>query len=346
MNELRSEYTAERLLEDRLLAGFAEHAGSLVSEAQTAIPDAIRGLDSVRIDKLFRSVEECLSRQSGSAALQLLITGSLVLRDLADVYDQWLELLRRVASNKLIGNAELIAFMRATPPFIDAICRKAKRQARKGVTPGETARRVLSVTAKIAELDVEAALLALRSSGKALATVSIDQLEKWALEGLSLSTTESGRASDTKARRSYFALETRQSNETLRSAASVTHAGLVLDEVAQTLRFYIEGLTGREIEIASLEEGVYANNQSRINDGKHINLPALVDEFAERQHNFRLYKVLAAYAAGQIEFGTHLTGADPDGTRTAYLTIAEMYASQKTKGNAGWKPAIVGASCS
>lgn len=292
-----------------------------MSEARSTIPAVVQGLDIDKIERLFRSVEEYISRQSGSAALQLLIAGGLLLRSLASVYDQWLELLRRVADNKLIGTAGLIAFIRATPEFIDAIGRTARRQPRAGGAPDEIARRILSIAIKITEIDVEAALLALRSSGKALATgVLVDQLERWAHAGLSLLAAPS----DTKARRSYFAFETRQSNEALRSIGSVMHAGLALDSIAQRLRFYIEGLAGRAIEIASLAEDMRATNRFRIHDGKSIYLPAVVDEFADREHNFRLYKVLAAYAAGQIEFGTHLTGADLHGLRAACLSIAEL----------------------
>jgi nitric oxide reductase NorD protein len=97
--------------------------------------------------------------------------------------------------------------------------------------------------------------------------------------------------------------------------------------VAQTLRLYVEGLTGRAVEVASLAA---VPEESRIGDGRTIHLPASVAEFGSDALNFRLYKVLAAHAAGQIEFGTHARAAGEDGRpnhdlRAAYAAVAELY---------------------
>ena len=55
-------------------------------------------------------------------------------------------------------------------------------------------------------------------------------------------------------------------------------------------------------------------------------LPSVVAEFGDDELDFRLYKVLAAHAAGQIEFGTYEQGTDP--LRAAYATLAETYAPE------------------
>ncbi|HEY9284567.1 MAG TPA: VWA domain-containing protein, partial [Pyrinomonadaceae bacterium] len=132
---------------------------------------------------------------------------------------------------------------------------------------------------------------------------------------------------DARARRSYYALETRQSNEALRGGGP--EIGLALADVAQTLRLYVEGLTGRSVDVASLAA---VPEESRIGDGRTIHLPASVSEFATDALNFRLYKVLAAHAAGQIEFGTHARAGggaeqpEPNhGLRAAFTAIAELY---------------------
>jgi len=122
--------------------------------------------------------------------------------------------------------------------------------------------------------------------------VSIEQFEEWARRGLSTA------GSDTRARRSYFALETRSSFEALHCGSN----GLSLDMVQPLLRLYVEALTGREVEIVPLAG---LPQESRISDGRTIHLPSLVNEFGDADLDFRLYKVLAAHAAGQIEFGTH-----------------------------------------
>ena len=123
-------------------------------------------------------------------------------------------------------------------------------------------------------------------------TVSIEQFEAWARRGLS-----AGR-SDYRARRSYFSLDTRGSYEALHSGS----AGLALDSVQHLLRLYVEALTGREVEVAPLAA---VPDEARIGDGHTIHLPSLVNEFGDDDLDFKLYKVLAAHAAGQIEFGTY-----------------------------------------
>jgi hypothetical protein len=127
----------------------------------------------------------------------------------------------------------------------------------------------------------------------------------------------SGR-SDARARRSYFSLETRGSYEALHSGS----AGLALDMVQHLLRLYVEALTGREVEIAPLAA---VPDEARIDDGRTIHLPSLVNEFGDEELDFRLYKVLAAHAAGQIEFGTYQRGAM---LPVAYSAIAARYSKE------------------
>jgi hypothetical protein len=167
---------------------------------------------------------------------------------------------------------------------------------------------VIILTREVARVDSEAALACLRSSAKALQTVSIEQFESWARAGLV--------AGDTRARRSYYALETRSSNEALREGG----AGVALESVQLLLRLYVEGLTGRTVEIAPLAA---VPVESRIGDGRTIHLPAVVSEFGDEELDFRLYKVLAAHAAGQIEFETY--ARDTDELGAAYATLSEFY---------------------
>src|SRR4030095_15636541 len=184
----------------------------------------------------------------------------------------------------------LVAFVRSSPGFIRLLNADVNRAAAV-----ELSRRVLALTKEIAAVDGEAALACFRSSARALRRVSIEQFETWARRGLT-----SGR-SDARARRSYFSLETRGSYEALLSGS----AGLALDTVQHLLRLYVEALTGREVEIAPLAA---VPDEARIDDGRTIHLPSLVNEFGDEDLDFRLYKVLAAHAAGQIEFGTYERG--------------------------------------
>jgi hypothetical protein len=170
---------------------------------------------------------------------------------------------------------------------------------------------VLELVGEIAKTDAESALAAFRSSAAALRQVSIEQFEEWIETGLS-----EERAGGTKARRSYFALETRQSNDLLQE----TRAGLHLDRVQTILRIYVEGLTGKEVEIAPLAA---MPQESRIGDGQKIYLPSSLAEFDDDEMDFRLYKVLAAHGAGQIEFGTF--DRDTLGLRAAFADLTDLY---------------------
>jgi hypothetical protein len=284
-----------------LASAFAVRAGGIASDLWAALPLATAGLDGVKAVRLFERTGEFLER-GGGAALHVLIAGGDMLRALPDVFDDWIDLLWTIAEH---GNASLVAFVRSSPRFVHAISREADRARSIAL-----AKRMLALAREIALVDAEAALACFRSSAVALRTVSIEQFEAWARHGLAL---ERG---DARARRSYFALETRRSYETLHSGGN----GLALESVQHLLRLYVEGLTGHAVEIAALAA---VPVESRIGDGRTIQLPALVAEFGDDDLDFRLYKVLAAHAAGQIEFGTY--ESDSDGLRAAYAAIADIH---------------------
>ncbi|HEX6716482.1 MAG TPA: VWA domain-containing protein, partial [Pyrinomonadaceae bacterium] len=242
--------------------------------------------------------------RGGGAALHIFITGGETLRRAPEIFDEWISLLWVVAAH---GNANLVAFVRSSPMFVRLLNTETNRSSAI-----ELALRVLSLTKEIAAVDGEAALACFRSSARALRNVSIEQFEAWARRGLA-----SGRA-DTRARRSYFSLETRGSHEALLSGG----AGLALDSVQHLLRLYVEALTGREVEIAPLAA---VPDEARIDDGRTIHLPSLVNEFGDEVLDFRLYKVLAAHAAGQIEFGTYERGGM---LRVAHSAIEARYSEK------------------
>ncbi|HMH43690.1 MAG TPA: VWA domain-containing protein [Pyrinomonadaceae bacterium] len=282
-----------------LVSAFAEHAGGIAADAWASLPDAIDRLSAEQSLHLMKRAMNFLER-GGAAALHLMVAGGEVLRALPECFDDWLELLWTIAPH---GNAALVAFIRSSPSFFQTI---ALTKDSSGAA--DLARRVLTLTREVGRVDSESALACLRSSAKALQTVSIDQFESWARAGLI--------ASDTRARRSYYALETRSSNEALR----VGEAGVSLESVQALLRLYVEGLTGRAVEIAALAA---VPVETRIADGRTIHLPSVVAEFGDEELDFRLYKVLAAHAAGQIEFGTY--ERDSEDLRASYASLAEFY---------------------
>jgi DNA-binding transcriptional MerR regulator len=282
-----------------LATAFAEHAGGIAADAWASLPAAIDRLSAEQSLRLVKRAMNFLER-GGAVGLHLLIAGGEILRALPDCFEQWTELLWTIAPH---GNAALVAFIRASPPFFQNIA-GTKTQ----LESNRLALRVLALTREVAQVDAESALACLRSSAKALHTVSIEQFENWARAGLI--------SGDTRARRSYYALETRSSNQTLRAG----DAGVSLESVQALLRLYVEALTGQAVEIAPLAA---VPLETRIADGRTIHLPSVVSEFSDEDLDFRLYKVLAAHAAGQIEFGTYKKGSDD--LRAAYATVFELH---------------------
>ena len=288
----------------RLASIFAGRTGGMTADLWTNLPRALKDLPKENAITLANSASDFLEF-GGSVTLHFISAGSSVLHNAEAVFEDWCAVLRSIGKQ---GNAVLIAFLRATPKFFQQLLAFGKN-----TTDARTKaiQRVLQLTSEIAHTDAESALAAFRSSTAALKKVTLEQFEEWIETGLREMHDES-----TKARRSYFALETRASNEMLRH----TRTGLQLDSVQNILRIYIEGLTGKVVEVAPLST---VPQESRIGDGKTIYLPASVAEFETEEKDFRLYKVLAAHGAGQIEFGTF--ECDTSGLKAAFTNLADFY---------------------
>ena len=127
----------------------------------------------------------------GSVTLHFVSSGGEVLRRVEAVFNDWEECLRKVAKH---GNACLVSFLRATPPFFaQVVTLREKDEVIR------LARRVLQLTSSIAEVDGDSALACFRSAAGALRKVSIIQFEDWVNEGLR---TDKG---NVRAKKSYFA---------------------------------------------------------------------------------------------------------------------------------------------
>ncbi len=286
-----------------LASNFANRTGGMTADLWTNLPDSLKKVSAENAVRLAEKSREFLEF-GGSVTLHFVAAGADVLQKTDEVFEDWVAVLQIIARH---GNAVLISFLRATPKFFTQI------QKLKIEDEIILARKVLNLVAEIAEKDAESALAAFRSSSQALKKVSLAQFEEWVETGLVEKENESA-----KSRKSYFALETRQSNELLQEA----QAGLPLEKIQTVLRIYVEGLTGKEVEIAPLSA---MPQESRIGDGKTVYLPSLVNEFDSDEMDFRLYKVLAAHGAGQIEFGTF--EKDSKNLKAAFAELNELYAA-------------------
>lgn len=285
-----------------LAENFASRTGGMTADLWVELPKALAKLSARDAVLLLEEADKFLDF-GGSVTLLLVSSGADVLTAGRNVFAEWIRASRTVAGH---GNAVLIAFLRAAPVFL-------ARVSRHKTVNSPAIARVLSLTAKIAETDAESALAALRSSASALEKVSVKQYEEWVIAGL-----DEHENSSSKGRRSYFALETRESRDKLQQ----TKTGISLETVQNILRIYVEGLTGRAVEVAPLSA---IPQESRISDGKTIFLPAAVAEFGDDERDFKLYKVLAAHAAGQIEFGTYARSSNE--LKAVYRELATLYSA-------------------
>lgn len=271
-----------------LTSSFAFRSGGTAAEFFSALPSVMLGADQTSIERLFDITESYLDR-SGGVALQYFKAASRVLTIAGkDSFERWTGLAKRVAFQ---GNAASYHFMKQSPHIVAELAARVGPQRRAQVISA-----VLEIVEEIADRSTLAAVECFKASPLALSAASLGQFRDWARRGIDKLGDNSRRV------QAYYSLESKASQEALFKI----EGGLTLDSVAHTLRLYVEGLTGRSLHVASLAS---IPDEAKIGDGSTIYLPSVVAEFEDERENFRLFKVLAAHAAGQIEFRTYFKDA-------------------------------------
>jgi hypothetical protein len=267
----------------KLTAAFAFRSGGTAAEFFGELPAVINTANQRAIETLFDITESYLDR-SGGVALQYFKAASRVLTIAGeDSFERWTALAKRVGMQ---GNAASYHFMKQSPHIIAELAARVGPERRTNVVSS-----VLLVVEEISERSTIAAVECFKASPLALTAASLGQFRDWARRGLEKTSENSRRV------QAYYSLESKASQEALFKI----EGGLTLDSVAHTLRLYVEGLTGRSLHVASLSS---IPDEAKIGDGSTIYLPSVVAEFENEAENFRLFKVLAAHASGQIEFLT------------------------------------------
>lgn len=301
----------DRLIHRMLdLAGsFVHRSGGTAAEFFTSIPDVLNSDTRPSWPKLFEYTATFLDK-SGGVALQYFRAAGKILT-LADTvaFEHWTQLSLTVAAQ---GNATGYHFLKVSPKILSALARYKSSDKN-----AEVINSVLDIVIKIGQTSPASAVECFKASPFALRQASLDQFHDWAMHGLQLY------GKDTRKAQAYYALESNGS----RAALYNTEGGLTLDTVAHTLRLYIEGLTGREMQIKPIGE---ISDEYRIGDGRTILLPTAITEFEDEASNFKLFKALAAHAAGQVEFGTYAENTDE-------LAAARTATSERFNGQNGKK---------
>jgi hypothetical protein len=290
-----------------LTSSFAFRSGGTATEFFNELPIVISSSSPESVDRLFDITESYLDR-SGGVALQYFKAASRVLSIAGTTsFERWTDLAKRVA---LQGNAASYHFMKQSPHIVAELAARVGIQRRSQVVSS-----VLEIVEEIAERSTIAAVECFKASPLALRAASLGQFRDWARRGLEKTSENSRRI------QAYYSLESKASQEALFKI----DGGLTLDSVAHTLRLYVEGLTGRALQIASLAS---IPDEAKIGDGTTIFLPSVVAEFEEERENFRLFKVLAAHGAGQIEFRTF--GKDQPEVIAAMDEVRAAFSSRNT----------------
>ncbi|MFN0087386.1 MAG: nitric oxide reductase activation protein NorD [Blastocatellia bacterium] len=268
-----------------LAESFAQRTGATAAEFLSAIGEGLSFVQSpADVIELCRQTAVFLER-GGATALQYFRSARSVIEvGGTDSFEKWNRVTRKVADE---GNAIVYDFLKLTPKVLATLSVTQRKRAPERVNA------VLDVVEDLAGQNVYVALECFKSSPRALATASLDQFQAWAREGAVL------HREDRRKAQAYYALESKTSQDSLRGA----HDGVALESISHLLRLYVEGLTGREMVIMPLGS---IPEESKINDGLTIQLPSVVAEFGAPEEDFKLYKVLAAHASGQVEFGTRL----------------------------------------
>src|SRR6266404_819206 len=267
----------------KLTAAFAFRSGGTAADFFTELPAVINAADQSSVQRLLDITESYLDR-SGGVALQYFKAASRVLIIAGnEAFERWTALARRVGMQ---GNAASYHFMKQSPHIVAELAARVGPQRRTQAVSA-----VLEIVEEISQRSTIAAVECFKASPLALTAASLGQFRDWARRGLEKATENSRRV------QAYYSLESKASQEALFKI----EGGLTLDSVAHTLRLYVEGLTGRSLHIASLAS---IPDEAKIGDGSTIYLPSVVAEFEDERENFRLFKVLAAHGAGQIEFLT------------------------------------------
>ena len=294
-----------------LTSSFAFRSGGTAAEFFTEMPGVVLKSDRASVEKLLDITESYLDRSGGVALQYFKAAGRVLAVAGPEAFERWTALARRVA---LQGNAASYHFMKQSPQIIAELVDRVA-PARRAQVVGA----VLGLVEEIAEKNTSAAVECFKASPLALAAASIGQFRDWARRGLEQSGDNPRRI------QAYYSLESKASQEALFRV----EGGLTLDSVAHMLRLYVEALTGRSLHITSLSA---IPDEAKIGDGSTIYLPSVVAEFEDEAENFRLFKVLAAHGAGQIEFGTF--AEDEPATLAALGETSEIF-GQRHRRNGG-----------
>ncbi|MCL6649430.1 MAG: hypothetical protein K6U89_13975, partial [Chloroflexi bacterium] len=225
-----------------------------------------------------------LARTSWKTSQQVFKESPTLLRGLAPALRHWL--------------LELATVLAETTPEAVAELLKEMAAALNAVPEVERAR-CAAQAQQLFPLSWRAAAAFLRSAPEARARAGEEGFAHWFAHGEALlrESEEAGIA--------FFRLQSARARQLLEAVSP----GVSFEAVRSLLQLYCEALSGRRLRVISTAELTdravgWTNVERPATDGSAIHLPAYLEEYGDKEANFRAYKVLATHQAGHLEFGT------------------------------------------
>lgn len=269
-----------------LTRAFVKRSGNTAAELFLSLPELLTERNLQHWPELLEYTYTFLER-SGGIAMQYFRAASKLLEMIdSEAFELWTQFGLIVTSQ---GNASGYQFLKVSPRIIGQLTHSSPQRNSALV------RTVLETVLQLAQTSSVLAIECFKTSPQVLKTATLEQFREWALNGIKLS-------SDLRRAQAYYALESQLSRSALNQDGAIS-----LETISYTLRLYIEGLTGRVVALKPVNE---LTEEQKISDGHTIYLPNSIREFSDYISNFKLYKALAVHAAGQLEFGTFLSGSE------------------------------------
>ena len=139
----------------------------------------------------------------------------------------------------------------------------------------------------------------IKACPQALDKLTMNQLEKWYAEGVSIlqQNSDGGLA--------YFKIESARSEEMLETLSS----GVEFQRIKDVMEMYCRGLAGAEIKLSESGELAdknigWVSSEAPTTEGTTVFLPSLVDRYLTKLQNFNWFKVVSTHQVARLEFGS------------------------------------------
>ncbi|MQF83080.1 hypothetical protein FIM02_02830 [SAR202 cluster bacterium AD-802-E10_MRT_200m] len=149
----------------------------------------------------------------------------------------------------------------------------------------------------------------LKSTPRLLDRISLEQLGIWFTEGMAVlkDNNDGGMA--------FFRIQSTRSEQLLDLLSSVVE----LNRVKDVLRMYCQALAGASMDIAPTHELVqksigWVSRENPTTEGSTVYLPPVADQYAGKEENFGLFKVVATHQIAHLEFGSFEFNIDKPST--------------------------------